>query len=229
MKALILAAGEGRRMRPLTNKVPKPLLKVGGKALIEYHLERLSRLGIKDVVINVSYMADQLMDVLGDGKRWGLAIVYSREPFPLETGGAIYQAGHLLGKAPFLLINGDVWTDYAFDDLLKRKIPMSGAHLVLVDNPVHHPNGDFAIDQAEQMVPALPSKPSYTYAGFGLYCPALIHRYPRKREVFPLREALNWGMSEQRLSAETYHGRWHDIGTPERLEKLDRELSGELY
>ena len=148
MKAMILAAGRGERMRPLTDSTPKPLLRVGGKALIEYHLEKLAAAGIRDVVINISYLGERIREILGDGSRWHLSIQYSIEPEPLETAGAILQALPLLGEQPFVLINGDVWTDYAIEKLKDYPLQSSCGHLVLVNNPSHHPEGDFSVTNA---------------------------------------------------------------------------------
>ena len=172
MKAMILAAGLGERMRPLTDHTPKPLLKVGGATLIEYHIERLAREGFRELVINVSHLGEQIVNFCGDGGRWGLAIKYSHEEAPLETAGGIVKALPLLGQEPFLVVNGDIWIDYPFGALLPRAGQLGDcAHLVMVDNPPQHPLGDFRLDD-EGLVRVRPSTESgLTYAGVGLFAP----------------------------------------------------------
>lgn len=219
MKAMILAAGLGTRMRPLTDRCPKPLLPVGGKPLIAHHLERLANAGIRDVVINVSYRAEQIVETLGDGSEYGLSIAWSRETQPLETGGGIRQALPLLGDASFLLINGDVWCD---DDL--HALPALGddlAHLWLVDNPGHHPHGDFHLDAAARVHET--GTPRLTFAGLSLLDPALVaDQQPGKFALAPL---LRQAMAEGRVAGHHYRGHWVDVGTPERLDQLDAWLS----
>ncbi|WP_404343155.1 N-acetylmuramate alpha-1-phosphate uridylyltransferase MurU [Vreelandella venusta] len=217
MKAMILAAGLGKRMRPLTDHCPKPLLPVAGKPLIVHHLERLKRGGINEVVINVSYRAEQIMAALGDGSVYQMRIHWSQEASPLETGGGIQQALPQLGDAPFLLVNGDVWCDYlpnasalATDDL---------AHLVLVNNPAHHPSGDFALHQGR----ASPQGEShFTFAGISLIRPELVASEPPG--AFALAPLLKRAMADQRVSGEHFSGHWVDVGTPERLAELDQHL-----
>ena len=222
MKAMILAAGFGERMRPLTEHTPKPLLNVGGKPLIEYHLERLSSAGIEDVIINIAHLGDQIKEALGSGERWQLSIQYSVEPEPLETAGAIVHALPLLGNTPFLLINGDVWTDFPFSSLLSTELNNALAHLVLVDNPEHHPNGDFSIEHG---LLASKNEQAYTFAGISVLHPLLLTRYPKRRVHFPLGEVLRYFLLQQKITAEDYTGQWFDIGTVDRLERLDRLLS----
>ncbi|WP_111413272.1 N-acetylmuramate alpha-1-phosphate uridylyltransferase MurU [Billgrantia lactosivorans] len=218
MKAMILAAGLGKRMRPLTDHCPKPLLPVAGKPLIVHHLERLAAAGIREVVINVSYRAEQIIEALGDGGRYGLRIAWSREATPLETGGGIRQALPLLGSAPFLLVNGDVWCD-----LDPAALPPLGddlAHLVLVDNPRHHPGGDFHLDPAGRVRSG--GEPRLTFAGLSLIAPALVAA--RAPGEFPLAPLLREAMDAGRVGGSHHRGRWVDVGTPERLVELDREL-----
>ncbi|QOR37880.1 nucleotidyltransferase family protein [Billgrantia diversa] len=220
MKAMILAAGLGKRMRPLTDHCPKPLLPVAGRPLIVHHLERLAAAGIGEVVINVSYRAEQIVAALGDGNEHGVSITWSRETTPLETGGGIRQALPLLGNAPFLLVNGDVWSD--FDPASLPSLGGDLAHLVLVDNPAHHPTGDFHLDAAGRVHPL--GEPRLTYAGLGLIDPALVA--DQAPGEFPLAPLLREAMHAGRIGGTHHRGRWVDVGTPERLAELDRELSG---
>jgi len=220
MRAMILAAGLGTRMRPLTDHCPKPLLEAGGKPLIVHHLERLRAGGIIDVVINVSYRAEQLVAALGDGRDFGVHIAWSRETTPLETGGGIRQALPLLGEAPFLLVNGDVWCD-----LDPAGLPALGddlARLVLVDNPDHHPQGDFHLDAAGRV--HAEGEPRLTFAGISLLDPALVADEPPG--AFALAPLLRRAMAEGRVGGHRHRGAWVDVGTPERLADLDRRLRG---
>lgn len=226
---MILAAGEGRRMRPLTNDTPKPLLAVGELSLIEHHILRLRAVGIHDFVINVAYLGQQIMQFLGGGEKYGVRITYSIEPNPLETGGALNHALPLLtagshGEAPFLLVNGDVWTDIDFTRLMHREILSThDACLVLVDNPEHNVSGDFQLRAASNtdgkclVVPREECAPSYTFSGVSLMRPRLIRTYPKRRNVFPLKEVFDLAISEQRMIGLHHGGEWIDIGTPERL------------
>ena len=217
MKAMILAAGRGERMRPLTDRTPKPLLKVGGKCLIEYHLDNIRQAGIREVVINHAWLGEQIEAALGDGGRYGLTIHYSREPEALETAGGIQRALPLLGGEPFIAINGDIWTDYAVTSL--PQAPAGLAHLVLVDNPPHHPTGDFRL-QAGQVLPDGPD--CLTFSGIGLYRAELFAGLkPGKSPLAPL---LRQAMTQQQVTGEHHTGRWFDIGTPERLAELDTWL-----
>ena len=236
MKALIFAAGLGERMRPLTDATPKPLLAVGGKRLVEWHLEKLAASGIREVVINVSWLAEQFPATLGDGSRWGLRIRYSHEgATPLETGGGMWNALPLLDDGrgandPFLLVNGDVWTDYDFARLPRE--PRGLAHLVMVDRPPQATHGDFALDD-EGLVRA-DGEHRLTYSGIGVYRPPLfdgwreIVREPAiidGKPKFPLAPILRAHMAAGSISGEHHRGRWTDVGTPERLAQLDAELS----
>ncbi|MCE8044903.1 nucleotidyltransferase family protein [Halomonas desiderata] len=220
MKAMILAAGLGKRMRPLTDHCPKPLLPVAGKPLIVHHLERLAAAGIDEVVINVSYRAEQIIGALGDGRQFGVRIAWSRETQPLETGGGIRQALPLLGNAPFLLVNGDVWCE--FDTSTLPVLGRDLAHLVLVDNPSHHPGGDFHLDAAGRV--HAEGEPRLTFAGLSLLDPALVA--DRAPGEFPLAPLLRAAMRAGRVGGTHHRGRWVDVGTPERLAELERELVG---
>jgi MurNAc alpha-1-phosphate uridylyltransferase len=219
MKAMILAAGFGTRMRPLTDTCPKPLLPVGGRPLIEHHLTRLARAGIKEVVINVSYRAEQIIEALGDGQRFGLSLCYSREATPLETGGGIQAALPLLGEAPFLLVNGDVWCETLPDMTALGDEDL--AHLLLVDNPDHHPQGDFSLQNGRV---AADGEPRLTFSGLSLIDPALVADEPPG--AFALAPLLKAAMQRGRVSGEHFAGRWVDVGTPERLATLDKCLAG---
>ena len=233
MKALIFAAGLGERMRPLTDTTPKPLLPVGGKPLIEWHLEKLAALGVRDVVVNTSWLADQFPAALGDGARWGLRIHFAFEgDTPLETGGGMLNALPLLGDAPFLLVNGDVWTDVDFAIL--PRAPRGLAHLVMVDRPPQATHGDFALD-AGGCVRA-DGEHKLTYAGIGVYRPQLLERWrdaipeptlANGKPKFPLAPVLRAHMASGAITGEHHRGRWTDVGTPERLARLDAQLTQE--
>ncbi|MGA4495514.1 N-acetylmuramate alpha-1-phosphate uridylyltransferase MurU [Vreelandella venusta] len=217
MRAMILAAGLGKRMRPLTDHCPKPLLPVGDKPLIVHHLERLKRAGIEEVVINVSYRAEQIMAALGDGNDYQLRILWSHEETPLETGGGIHKALPLLGNAPFLLVNGDVWCDYIPSESLLQGSDV--AHLVLVDNPPHHPNGDFSLINGRVGVEG---HQRLTFAGISLLHPDLFA--DQTPGAFALAPLLKQAMADKRVSGEHFLGHWVDVGTPERLEALEHHL-----
>lgn len=220
---MILAAGLGKRMRPLTDHTPKPLLAVGGKPLLQYHLEALAQAGVREVIINTAYLAEKIEQFAGDGNRFGLAIHYSREPEPLETGGAIYRVLPLLGEAPFLLINGDVWTDFPLATLTEPTLPDSAlGRLLLVPNPTFHPRGDFSLSASR--VGLATDAERYTFAGVSLLRPALVARYPERRAVFPLLEALRPAIEAGQLEGRVHHGQWSDVGTPERLSQLEQQL-----
>lgn len=215
---MILAAGRGERMRPLTEKLPKPLLEAGGHRLIEYHLAALAKHGIGDVVINLSWFGEHIREALGDGKAHGLAIRYSEEgPEPLGTGGGLFAALPLLGTEPFLVVNGDVWSDFALKSL--KPPPDSLAHLVLVANPEQHPDGDFGVDSEGRIRP-LPER--LTYSGISVLHPRLFEGC--EHAVFPLRPLLDRAMQSGRLTGQRHAGAWTDVGTPARLAALDAEL-----
>ncbi|MDF1628933.1 MAG: nucleotidyltransferase family protein [Alcanivoracaceae bacterium] len=217
MKAMILAAGLGTRMRPLTDHTPKPLLAAGGNSLIEWHIERLQQAGFRELVINTAWLGDKLETALGDGSRYGVSIEWSREGTPLETAGGIRRALPLLGDAPFAVINGDIWTDFDFTRLHE---PAGLAHLVLVTNPEHHPNGDFGLD-SDGLVRDN-GNPRLTFSGIGVYRPALFHELADgEAKLAPL---LRAAMCHDAVSGEHFTGVWWDIGTPQRLEQLDAYL-----
>ncbi len=219
MKAMILAAGRGERMRPLTDHTPKPLLPVAGRPLIVHHLKALRAAGIGEIVINTGHLGERLPAALGDGRDWGVRIAWSPEPpEALETGGGVFQALPLLGPEPFLVVNGDVWTDYPFVRL--PTAPAALAHLVLVSNPPHHPGGDFVL-AADGTVREC-GGPSLTFSGISVLRPELFAGCAPGR--FPLGPLLRRAMTAGRVSGEYHAGRWRDIGTPQRLAELDREL-----
>ncbi|MFO7326200.1 MAG: nucleotidyltransferase family protein [Pseudomonadota bacterium] len=223
MKVMLLAAGRGERMRPLTDACPKPLLPVAGRPLIAWHLERLAAAGFTEVVINLSWLGEQIADALGDGSRFGLRIAFSREPWPaLETGGGILHALPLLGGEPFLLVNGDVFTDVDFRRL--RLAPGDLGQLVLVENPAHHPRGDFWLHEDRIVAAERPGARRLTYAGIAVLHPALFEGAAPGR--FPLLPLLERARGAGRLGGQHHPGRWTDVGTPERLAVLDAELSG---
>jgi N-acetyl-alpha-D-muramate 1-phosphate uridylyltransferase len=220
MNALIFAAGFGKRMLPLTASIPKPLLNVGGKLLIEWHLQRLAAAGIRQIVINTAHFAEQFPAALGDGSPWGVNIRYSHEgDEPLETGGGMLNALPLLGAQPFVAVNADIWTDFDFSILPQD--PQTLAHLVMVENPHHHLLGDFVL--RDGLLHDEPS-PRLTFAGIGVYRPELLDGLvPGRYSIVPtLRAAMRAG----RISGEHYPGDWSDIGTPQRLAELERRLGG---
>ena len=214
MKAMILAAGRGERMRPLTDATPKPLLKVGNQTLIEHHLRALRAAGVREVVVNLSWLGEQIRAAAGDGARWGVSIQYTDEgPVALETGGGIFNALPLLGAQPFIVVNGDVWTDYPFARL--ALVGAATGHLVLVPNPAHHARGDFSLENAR--VVERRGK-TYTFAGLAMYRPEFFAGCQAGR--FPLLPLLKRAIEAQTLSGEVYTGAWSDVGTPERLTQL---------
>jgi MurNAc alpha-1-phosphate uridylyltransferase len=219
MKAMILAAGKGERMRPLTLHTPKPLVPVAGVPLIEYHLRALARAGFTEVVINHAWLGQQIEDHLGDGSRFALNIRYSAEAEPLETGGGIFKALALLGEDPFLLVNGDIWTDY---DFTRLRAPLAGlAHLVLVDNPGHHGSGDFCLDGG-LVRDADGRDQTFTYSGISVLDPALFAGC--QAGAFKLAPLLRQAMASGQVSAEHHSGHWVDVGTLERLAEVERLL-----
>jgi len=218
VRAMILAAGRGERMRPLTDRLPKPLLVAGGKPLIVHHLEALKAAGFTRVLINHAHLGHKIESTLGAGSAWGLELEFSQEDKALETGGGICNALPLLGAEPFWVINGDVWTDYPFTDL--RLANGILAHLVLVENPPHHSGGDFAL--SEGLVRADGAR-RLTFSGLGVYHPGLFAGC-EPGTAFRLAPLLRAAMEQSRVSGERYGGRWMDIGTPERLKELDRIL-----
>jgi MurNAc alpha-1-phosphate uridylyltransferase len=222
MRAMILAAGRGERLRPLTDKTPKPLLEVGGKPLIEYHLEKLANAGFREVVINLDHLGDMIRAKLGDGARWGLKIRYSPEPAgALGTGGGIAQALPMLGDAPFAIINGDIFSHYPLARL--RAIKCDQAPLVLVPNPAHNPKGDFALGGGYV---SAGGQPLYTFSGISVYHPSFFSAAATGRfSVVPMLQAA---MAVQSVTGELFRGDWYDIGTIERLEALSDHLKQQL-
>jgi MurNAc alpha-1-phosphate uridylyltransferase len=220
MKAMILAAGRGERMRPLTDHTPKPLLKVGGKPLIVWHLERLAAAGFREIVINHAHLGAQLEATLGNGSLWGLTIVYSPEKIALETAGGIANALPILGTEPFLVINGDVFTDMDFAQLQHTPMPSEWAHLVLVNNPPQHALGDFAFEDGKL---SLSGANKLTFSGVAIYQPILFDSVTQG-ETAKLLPLLRMAIVQGKVGATHFTGVWHDIGTPERLQSLDEEL-----
>lgn len=220
MKALVFAAGRGERMRPLTDTTPKPLLHVGGKPLIAWHLEKLAAMGVREVVINTSWLAEQFPQTLGDGGRWGLRLHYSYEgPTPLETGGGMLRALAWLGDAPFVAVNGDVWTDYDFARL--PSAPRGLAHVVAIPLPPFRAPGAF--EQALTTLLPGTGNAMHTLAGIGVYRPELLaDTTPGRFSIVP---RLTQAIADGRLSADVFTGNWHDIGTPQRLAELDAALA----
>ena len=223
MKAIILAAGRGERMRPLTLKTPKPLLPVGNTTLIEQALQQLKSAGIIDVVINVHHLGEQIIQHCGDGSALGMRIQYSIEDELLETGGGIYQALPLLSEAPFLVLSADVWTDYPLKQLTQKN--GNGAHLVFVDNPDFHRQGDYALD--EQGIVHLNSSIKYTYANIAVLHPDLFRN--EKAGVFRLSSVFHQAISQGLVTGEKYTGLWHNVGTQNDLEQLRTQLSKHPY
>ena len=220
MKAMILAAGRGERLRPLTDSVPKPLVEVGGKTLIAWHLERLAAAGVHEVVINVSHLADAIVRHVGDGGAFGLRVAWSRETEPLETAGGLAHARTLLGPDAFLLVNADIYVEYDFARLRGHKLGTCLAHLVLVPNPAHRADGDFSLE-GRQVGNA--STPRYTYSGIAVLAPALFAAVAPGQKA-PLAPLLRSAAEERRASGELHLGLWRDIGTAERLAELDTLL-----
>ncbi|OTG99431.1 N-acetylmuramate alpha-1-phosphate uridylyltransferase MurU [Acinetobacter sp. ANC 4973] len=228
MKAMILAAGLGNRMRPLTLYKPKPLLEVGGKPLIVWHIKKLKEIGVTEIVINSAWLADVLIGALGDGSQFGVQIRWTREDEGLETAGGIINALPLLGTEPFILVNGDVWTTFDFTSLLKVKLENDLAHLVFVSNPEQHPNGDFTLaegraytfDQNQQ-------GENLTFSGVSVIHPKMFDGLENgKRPLAPL---LKNAMLDGKISAEKMQAAWVDVGTPERLSDLDLQIRQGMY
>lgn len=219
MKAMILAAGRGQRLRPLTDHTPKPLLRAGNKSLIEYHLEALRNAGFHEVVINVAHLPELIVHTLGNGERYGLNIRYSHEmPDALETGGGIFKALPLLGQEPFLVINGDIWTDYPLQNLPEHIEGL--AHLVLVDNPPHVPQGDYVLSEGYVY---LHGQQRFTLAGINIYHPQLFAHC--KPGVFRVPTLINQAINLQLVTGEHFQGKWIDVGTLERLQQLEDYLA----
>ena len=228
MKAMILAAGLGNRMRPLTLHIPKPLLEVGGKPLIVWHIEKLQKIGVTEIVINTAWLGEKLANALGDGSQFGVKILWSHEGEGLETAGGIVNALPLLGDEPFILVNGDVWTTMDFASLLNVELGNKQAHLVLVDNPPQHLKGDFILSnglaytfEQEQ------SGEAFTYSGIAVLDPQMFVGLENgKRALAPL---LKQAMQQQQVSAEKMQAVWVDVGTPERLQQLDQQIKQGVF
>lgn len=230
MKAMILAAGLGERLKPLTETTPKPLLTVGGKPLIQYHIERLAAAGIREIVINTSWLGEQIESFLGDGSRFAVRIKWSREEQPLETGGGIRRALPQLGCEPFVVLNGDVWSDFPLKSLVDRAWPDDmDAHLVLVPNPIHNAVGDFALDRDSRIRYAKKDDPTFTFSGISVMRPDIFALYSSASERFPIRDVLVSGIKAGCVSGEVYRGVWWDVGTLERLRALDALVSGKEF
>lgn len=222
MRAMILAAGRGERMRPLTDVTPKPLLPVAGKPLIQYHIESLAAAGVREIVINLAWQGAQLREALGDGSRFGVTIAYSDEgDAALETGGGIFNALPLLGSAPFLVVSGDVWTDYPLLQAAAHLAADDIAHFVVVPNPDFYERGDFGLRQGRVTEDA----ERYTYANIGVFRAEFFGG--RRPGRFPLAPLMYEWIGKGRVGGELYRGRWYNIGTPAQLEQLDRQLRGQ--
>ena len=228
MKAMILAAGLGNRMRPLTLYKPKPLLEVGGKALIVWHIEKLKQIGVTDIVINSAWLADILIGTLGDGSQFGVNILWTREDQGLETAGGIINALPLLGTEPFILVNGDVWTTFDFASLLRVNLKSDLAHLVFVTNPEQHPMGDFTLVEGRAYTFEQEQQgDNLTYSGVAVLNPQMFDGLEAgKRPLAPL---LKQAMIDGRISAEKMQAAWVDVGTPERLSSLDLQIRQGIY
>jgi len=220
VKAMILAAGRGERMRPLTDSLPKPLLEVNEKPLIVYHVEKLAEAGFSEVVINIAHLGYKIPETLGDGSAWNIKISYSdeQEEGALESAGGIIKALPLLGDEPFLVVNGDIFCEYTFESSFKLKKD-NLAHLILVRNPEHNPDGDFTLTTLGVQNEG---KEKYTFSGIGYYSPKLFEGLAVER--LPLAPLLREAMTQGKISGELYSGEWHDIGTPQRLESINNRF-----
>ena len=233
-RAMILAAGRGERMRPLTDHCPKPLLPACGKPLIVYHIEALARAGVREIVINHAHLGARIEAALGDGAAWGVRLLWSREEEALETAGGIRFALAQLGTAPFIVVNGDVHSDFDYARLVARAQALAAdatdiprAHLVLVANPPHNPQGDFALASDGRLLPAdAANAPRLTFAGLGAYQPALFAGIPHGARA-PLGPLLREAIARNEVSGEAHGGYWLDVGTPQRLAELETWLSGQ--
>ena len=221
MKAMLLAAGRGERLRPLTDRMPKPLVPVAGKPLIAWHLERLAASGCREVVANVSHLGQQIIDFVGDGARFGLKVDFSREAEPLETAGGIAQALPILGREPFLLVNGDIYCEIDFRPLLSHDLGAHLARLLLVPNPPQHPKGDFSLDAGAI---GNDGAPRYTYAGVAVMSPRLVESVKRGDKA-PLAPLLRAAADRRLITGQRFDGLWQDVGTAERLAELETQLA----
>ena len=226
LRVMLLAAGHGERMRPLTDHTPKPLLKVGGKPLIIWHIENLVRAGLHEIVINHAHLGEQIEKALGNGSQFGARIQYSAEAQALETAGGIANALSLLGNEPFAVINSDIFCDYDFARLAPQAASLQSngdaAHLVLVDNPVHHPKGDFPLHNGR-----IANHNNLTFSGIGIYRPELFGNIPRGSKA-PLAPLLREQITLGKVSGEHHRGVWVDVGTPQRLNELNQQLHTSL-
>ncbi len=226
MRAMILAAGRGERMRPLTDHVPKPLLQVGGKPLIAWHIQRLARAGITELIVNHAWLGAQIEQTLADGSQYGARISYSPESPALETAGGIAQALPFFQDQPFLVINGDVWCDWDPSQAVSAAAGLDEstlAWLLLVDNPAQHPQGDFRLHASGLVQDKSADAAALTFSGIGIYRPALFEHLARQRPA-PLAPLLRQAMAARQVRGSHYKGRWVDVGTPQRLAQLDHEL-----
>ena len=225
MRAMLLAAGLGTRLRPLTLSTPKPLLPVGGKPMLVWHIERLVAAGVREIVINVSWLGEQIEAALGEGAAFGATILYSREPgAPLDTGGGIRRALPLLGDDPFVVVSGDIWCDFPLPDLIGRRLAEGTlAQLVVVPNPPQHPEGDFRLQQDARLERGAQTGTPCTYSGIGLLSPRLLEGWDE--EVFALRDPFRAAAALGALHGLCWQGDWEDVGTPERYEALNRRLA----
>ena len=218
MKVMILAAGRGERLRPLTDEIPKPLIKIAGRSIIEYHLVNLAKAGFKEIIINTAWLAEKIHQQLGDGSKYGVSITYSDEGEALETAGGIINALPLLGNEPFLVVNGDIWCDFDFSTLPYLK-KTTQAHLVLVNNPEHNQNGDFYLDNN---LIKNSGKTMYTFSGIGIYSPDFFAE--QQPGSTPLAPIIRNKCKDNLVSGQLHDGPWTDVGTVERLQELDKHL-----
>jgi MurNAc alpha-1-phosphate uridylyltransferase len=226
MKAMILAAGRGTRMAPLTDTCPKPLIPLCGKPLIVHHLEKLAAAGITDIVINHAWLGEQLEQTLGNGSSWGIRIQYSPENEALETGGGVYQALPLLGEDAFLLINGDVWTNWDYSEVMNTSLQEGElGHLWLIDNPAHNPQGDFCLGEGKVLDTALLNETALTFSGISLLSPQLWAECTSG--AYPLAPMLRSAMLQQQITGSKLNADWVDVGTPQRLSDLEQRLCGD--
>lgn len=219
MKAMILAAGRGERLRPLTDKLPKPLIKAAGKSLIEYHIENLAKAGIKNIVINTAWLAEKIHQQLGDGSNYGVEIQYSDEDEALETAGGIINALPLLGKEEFIVINGDIWSDFDFANLPELNSEIQ-AHLILVTNPEHNQKGDFSLQ--DKLIKNT-GESMYTFSGIGLYRAKFFAK--KKTGILPLAPLIREKCKNNLVSGQLHKGEWTDVGTITRLQQLEKKLT----
>jgi len=218
---MILAAGQGKRMRPLTDEIPKPLLTAGGISLLEHHIINLRDAGFTELIVNAAYLGSQIQDFCGDGSRWGVNIAFSMESEPLETAGGVVHALSLLGGEPFLVVNGDIFCPYPFAEFLGLAMGSGAAHLIMVPNPGHNACGDFSLSEGRVTQPL---SETWTFSGIGLYHPQFFADLPPGKR--PLKPLFDAAIREGRLSGQLWHGRWTDVGTPERLYLLNDVLAG---